>query len=184
MVGQWTMVTKPSRSDKVPDPEEQLKIADQVRAQFDSLAPKRPLKPSRSEPDSSSSPIDSSGSFEHDIPELDKFRSLQSQSPEGLFAPGPGSMDVQVEFVETQYYKELESIDKQHHATGSGFIRALEEGGQTGGYDIRCESDGFANGRDRKPAIRSNPATNDWVPSYAFHQDYVSTKPNRSESSS
>ncbi|KAF8012399.1 hypothetical protein BT93_I0526 [Corymbia citriodora subsp. variegata] len=183
MVGQWATVTKPSRSDEVPDEEEQLKIANQVRAQFDSVAPKRPLKPNRSEPDSSSSTVDSSGSFDHAIPELDKLRSLQSQSPEGLLSAGSGSVDVQDEFVETQYYKELESIDKQHHATGSGFISPLVEGGQNGGYDFRCERDGFESGRDGKPALRSNPATNDWVPSDAFRQDYVLTKPNRSESS-
>lgn len=88
MVGQWTMVTKPSRSDEVPDEEEQLKIANEVRAQFDSLAPRRPLKPNRSEPDwSSSSPVDSSSSFEHAIPELDKLRSLQSQSPQVTMNP-------------------------------------------------------------------------------------------------
>ncbi|XP_030532151.1 uncharacterized protein LOC115742166 isoform X2 [Rhodamnia argentea] len=185
MVGQRMMVTKPSRSDEVPDEEEQLKIANQVRAQFDSLAPRRPLKPNRSEPDrSSSSPVDSSGSFEHAIPELDKLRSLQSQSPQGLFAAGSGSTDVQGEFVETQYYKELESVDKQHHATGSGFISAIGEGRHNGsGYDVRYERDGFKSGPDGKPAVRSNPATNDWVPSDASRQDYVSTKPNRSESS-
>ncbi|KAI3422917.1 uncharacterized protein J3R85_011664 [Psidium guajava] len=185
MVGQWTMVTKPSRSDEVPDEEEQLKNASQVRAQFDSLAPRRPLKPNRSEPDwSSSSPVDSSGSFEHAIPELDKLRSLQSQPPQGLLAAGSGSTDVQDEFVETQYYKELESVDKQHHATGSGFISATGEGRHNGGgYPVWCKRDGFENGRDGKPAVRSNPATNDWVPSEASREDYVSTKPNRSESS-
>ncbi|KAF7847687.1 hypothetical protein BT93_L2722 [Corymbia citriodora subsp. variegata] len=102
---------------------------------------------------------------------------------QGLLSAGSGSVDVQDEFVETQYYKELESIDKQHHATGSGFISPLVEGSQNGGYDFRCERDGFESGRDGKPALRSNPATNDWVPSDAFGQDYVLTKPNRSESS-
>ncbi|CAK9166827.1 unnamed protein product [Ilex paraguariensis] len=33
----------------------------------------------------------------------------------------------QEEFVETQYYKELDSIDKQHYATGSGFIKVVSE---------------------------------------------------------
>ena len=79
MVGQWT-VTKPSRSDEVLDANEQLKIADQIRTQFDSLAPKRPLKPNRSEPDPDASdvpnPVDSAAI----IPELHKFQSLQSQS--------------------------------------------------------------------------------------------------------
>ncbi|CAK9169414.1 unnamed protein product [Ilex paraguariensis] len=36
----------------------------------------------------------------------------------------------QEEFVETQYYKELDSIDKQHYATGSGFIKVVSEKGE------------------------------------------------------
>ncbi|KAL6013252.1 hypothetical protein ACLOJK_003744 [Asimina triloba] len=43
----------------------------------------------------------------------------------------------QEEFVETQYYSELNSIDKQHHSTGSGFIRATETSGDQ--FDIRLE---------------------------------------------
>lgn len=73
-----TTTTKPSRSDEVLDACEQQRIADQIRARFDSLAPKRPIKPRRSEPDPDASesdptPID-------DIPEHLKFQSLQSQS--------------------------------------------------------------------------------------------------------
>lgn len=77
MVGQWT-VAKPSRSDDVLDADEQLRIATQIKAQFDSAAPKRPMKPNRSEPDSPApalSIVDPTN-----IPELDKLRTLQSQS--------------------------------------------------------------------------------------------------------
>lgn len=71
--------TKPSRSDIVLDNEEQMRITDQIRAQFDSIAPKRPMKPSRSESDSlTENP--SGFTSEKAIPELDKFRNLQSQS--------------------------------------------------------------------------------------------------------
>lgn len=78
MVGQWT-VTKPSRSDEVLDADQQLKIADQIRAYFDSSDPKRPQKPNRSEPDVfTPNPLQST--VNQDIPELEKLRSLQSQS--------------------------------------------------------------------------------------------------------
>lgn len=81
MVGQST-ATKPSRSDDVLDAEEQIRISNQIRAQFDALAPKRPIKPNRSEPDAFSqqqNPVDSTVSL-HNIPELDKFQSLRSRS--------------------------------------------------------------------------------------------------------
>ena len=81
MVGQWTM-TKPSRSDEVLDANQQLQITNQIRAQFDSMVPKRPSKPSRSESDTTTTPTSSLSEIEQDnIPELDKLRSLQSQSP-------------------------------------------------------------------------------------------------------
>lgn len=79
MVGKMTVVNKPSRSDEVLDEDQQLKIANHIRAQFDSITPKRPLKPNRSESDSSTpTPVDSI--VDPNIPELDKFHSLQSQS--------------------------------------------------------------------------------------------------------
>ncbi|KAJ6740394.1 MATERNAL EFFECT EMBRYO ARREST PROTEIN [Salix purpurea] len=81
MVGQWTM-TKPSRSDDVLDADQQLQITNQIRAQFDSMVPKRPGKPSRSESDTTPTPTSSLSNVEqNNIPELDKLRSLQSQSP-------------------------------------------------------------------------------------------------------
>ena len=84
MVGQWT-VTKPSRSDEVLDPNQQQEITNQIRAQFDSIAPKRPAKPNRSESESdiTSPPTDAD---HNSIPELDKLRSLRSQSPVLFFS--------------------------------------------------------------------------------------------------
>jgi hypothetical protein len=79
MVGQWT-VTKPSRSDEVLDADQQLKIANEIRAQFESMAPKRPVKPNRSESDSSTPTPVESIPLDQNIPELDKFRALQSKS--------------------------------------------------------------------------------------------------------
>lgn len=79
MVGQYT-VTKPSRSDEVLDVDQQLRIANEIKAQFESIAPKRPVKPNRSDPDSSTStPVDSTA-VDQNIPELNKFQALQSQS--------------------------------------------------------------------------------------------------------
>ncbi|KAF5463725.1 hypothetical protein F2P56_013867 [Juglans regia] len=79
MVGQLT-VTKPSRSDELLDTDQQLKITDEIRAHFESLVPKRPLKPNRSESDSSTPTRVDSTPIDENIPELDKFRALQSRS--------------------------------------------------------------------------------------------------------
>ncbi|XP_059624743.1 uncharacterized protein LOC132267628 [Cornus florida] len=178
MVGQYSTATKPSRSDEVLDADQQLRIANQVRAQFESMAPKRPNKPNRSESDSPPQPnplLDENVC----VPELDKFRSLQSQS-HGLFS-GANSV-AQDEFVETQYYKQLVSIDKQHHTTGSGFIKVVSEGSEDG-IDIELPK-GYENGGQRQQMVfRTNPARNDWIPSVEDNQAvYASSKPNRSES--
>ena len=84
MVGQWT-VTKPSRSDEVLDANQQLDITNQIRAQFDSIVPKRPAKPNRSESetDAASPPT---AADQNCIPECDKLRSLQSQLPVIFFS--------------------------------------------------------------------------------------------------
>ncbi|KAG6767021.1 hypothetical protein POTOM_028200 [Populus tomentosa] len=179
MVGQWTM-TKPSRSDEVLDANQQLQIANQIRAQFDSMVPKRPSKPSRSESDNTATPTSSLANIEQDnIPELDKLRSLRSQSP--VLFSAEGANMVQDEFVETQYYTELDSIDKQHHTTGSGFINVVRgEEHEKNGYGIHLSS--AAAGGKLVSCFKSNPATNDWTPSPEDDQVFVSSKPNRSES--
>ncbi|KAJ4967204.1 hypothetical protein NE237_019053 [Protea cynaroides] len=174
------VVIKPSRSDEVLDAEEQLRIASMTRDHFDSMAPKRPIKPSRSEPDSSSSTV-SSLDVEN-VPEYHKFLSLKSQQSDPILLGG-GSSSVQEEFVETPYYKELISIDKEHHTTGSGFIRVGESVGD--GYDLQLDNGGHYHVQAGKTAaFRSNPATNDWIPSteVAWEANIVSSKPNRSES--
>ncbi|XP_031251465.1 uncharacterized protein LOC116109381 [Pistacia vera] len=81
MAGQ-PKVTKPSRSDEVLDADQQLRISYQIRAQFDSSAPKRPTKPNRSEPDltTTDNPSTPVSTTHQNIPEFDKLRSLQSQS--------------------------------------------------------------------------------------------------------
>lgn len=178
MVGQLT-TTKPSRSDEVLNTEEQIKITNQIKAQFDALTPKRPIKPNRSEPESQQNPVDSTFSSRN-IPELEKLQSLQSNSQTILSSKG--LVDAQDEFVETKYYQELFSIDKQHHTTGSGFIKAVKEGGGSG-YEIELPASHVDVGENKFRGYKSNPATNDWVPNLDHeHLDYVSSKPNRSES--
>ncbi|KAL7193314.1 hypothetical protein ACSBR2_025010 [Camellia fascicularis] len=78
-MGQWT-ATKPSRSDEVLDAVEQNRIANLVRAQFDSIAPKRPTKPNRSESDSLPPPPTPPPCQNIPLPEFQKFQSLQSQA--------------------------------------------------------------------------------------------------------
>ncbi|KAF9678553.1 hypothetical protein SADUNF_Sadunf07G0046700 [Salix dunnii] len=172
-------VTKPSRSDDVLDADQQLQITNQIRAQFDSMVPKRPSKPSRSESDTSPTPTSSLSNIENNIPELDKLRSLQSQSPVLLSVEGANM--VPDEFVETRYYTELDSIDKQHYTTGSGFIKVVGgEEDEKNGHGIQLS--GAAAGGKTVSCFKSNPATNDWIPSPENDQVYVSSKPNRSES--
>ncbi|CAI8584725.1 unnamed protein product [Vicia faba] len=178
MVGQLT-TTKPSRSDEVLDTGEQIRITNQIKAQFDALTPKRPIKPNRSDPETQN-PVNSSTLSSHNIPELEKLRSLQSNSQ--AFPSSQGVVDAEDEFVETQYYNELLSIDKQHHATGSGFIKAVREGDESG-YEIKLPVSYVDVGETQIRGYKSNPATNDWVPNLDQRQDFISLKPNRSESS-
>ncbi|XP_009630630.1 uncharacterized protein LOC107782933 isoform X2 [Nicotiana tabacum] len=167
-------VTKPSRSDEVLDEHQQLQITNQVKALFDAQAPKRLAKPNRSEPDSVS-PTTLLEDFP--IPELDNLRSLQTQG--GSIFSENSNCSEQEEFVETRYYNELVSIDKQHHTTGSGFIKMVN---QTDGniYNLQLNG-GHENGRARE--FNTNPARNDWIPSSEDYQvGFTSSKPNRSES--
>ncbi|KAI3669775.1 hypothetical protein L6452_41173 [Arctium lappa] len=168
MVGQPTATVKPSRSDEIIDPDQQLQIAEKIRSHFDSILPKRPPKPNRSDPDYVSPEPLSDESIDA-IPELIKFRSLLSQ-PQGIVSGDYTT--VEEEFVETGYYKELVSIDKEHHTTGNGFIKvAREETGDSGLYDLRLQIG--INGRYRDRTFKSNPATNDWVPSSGDYYDQL-----------
>ncbi|KAI3768303.1 hypothetical protein L2E82_18868 [Cichorium intybus] len=179
MVGQPTVTVKPSRSDEIIDPDQQLRISEQVRSHFDSILPKRPTKPNRSDPDYVSTE-ELSDESDGTIPELLKFQSLVSQS-HGIVSDRIGT--VEDEFVETGYYKELVSIDKEHHTTGNGFIKvAREESSDDGVYDLRLPTG--VDGRNRDYIVKSNPAMNDWIPSSGdYFQQYesLSSKPNRSD---
>ncbi|KAG6571237.1 hypothetical protein SDJN03_30152, partial [Cucurbita argyrosperma subsp. sororia] len=180
MAARRCTASKPSRSDVVLDNEEQMRITDQIRAQFDSIAPKREMKPSRSESESDSSTQNASGSTaEEAIPELDRLRNLQTQSH--VLALGVGGSLVQEEYVETEYYKELDSIEKRHHKTGSGFIQVGKEGG--GNVVHTRLIDAATGGRVHlHGGYKGNPATNDWFPTFDDRDlIFKSQKPNRSE---
>ncbi|XP_051140987.1 uncharacterized protein LOC127258251 [Andrographis paniculata] len=173
--GQRTVVAKPGRSDDVLDEAQQIRIYNEVRAQFESLAPKRPIKPDRSEPGAFSDAV-SAPDVEVPVPELDKLRSLRNQSQAVFPETNPSEAE---EFVETEYYKALDSIDKQHHTTGSGFIKAGMDRNAVNGYELQVN--GF-HGKQTEMAFKSNPATNDWTPKLEDHQvEFLSSKPDRSE---
>ncbi|PIA54444.1 hypothetical protein AQUCO_00900766v1 [Aquilegia coerulea] len=73
---------RPNRSDVHVSLEEERKIEEKTREQFDAIAPKRHTKPQRS--DYSSDYSDSQRNFDRDIniPELIKFQHLESDDPQ------------------------------------------------------------------------------------------------------
>ncbi|XP_039026368.1 uncharacterized protein LOC120159946 [Hibiscus syriacus] len=72
------------------------------------------------------------------------------------------------EFVKTEYYKDLNCVDKQHHTTGTGFIRVAD----TNGRNFSLEPDSVTSCHS---SCKGNPATNDWIPAAP---DAVNTKIN------
>jgi hypothetical protein len=73
------MARRPDRSDQSLPPEEAARVEAEAREYFEKSAPKRPSKPPRSDPSDALS--DSIVSSDPDsIPELDKFRRLESDS--------------------------------------------------------------------------------------------------------
>ncbi|GJN08351.1 hypothetical protein PR202_ga26262 [Eleusine coracana subsp. coracana] len=80
------------------------------------------------------------------------------------------------EFVETEYYKDLGCVGKQHHTvtahllifalsysfyirTGTGFIQMDKSNG--GSFELHEDRDGT----ERHASCKGNPATNEWIPS-------------------
>lgn len=130
---------RPNRSDVHLPEEEAAKIEEATRDYFDGVAPKRHTKPQRSD---YSEIYDDAFTDEQDnskeIPELAEFRRLENDSqvkkqknlqnylsyygfpivtyPVALLQKlvHKGNQ-VAEEFVETEYYKDLGCVDKQHH---------------------------------------------------------------------
>lgn len=167
--------TRPARSDPHLPPEEAARVEAEVRGYFDSVAPRRPAKPPRSDPseDARAEPA-AVDAGDLDLPELRKLRDLEAKPQKLVLDGGGGDVDGE-EYVDTRYYDGLIGIDKQHHTTGTGFIKVERPNGSafsvtTNGYSsasfIHC---------------MSNPATNDWIPSSETVIP-ASNKPSRSDS--
>uniref|UniRef100_A0A5B7CEC7 Maternal effect embryo arrest 59 n=1 Tax=Davidia involucrata TaxID=16924 RepID=A0A5B7CEC7_DAVIN len=162
---------RPNRSDAHLSKEEEAKIEEETREFFDGLAPKRHTKPQRSEYSSKYVDVLSNPNSDgHDIPELVEFQRLEHDSQKLVY----NGSQVTEEFVETEYYKDLECIDKQHHTTGTGFIKVENTNGM-------CFSLAPDSTTDCHAACKGNPATNDWVPAASDTVAFVSDKPKRSD---
>ena len=168
---------KPNRSEERGTLEEQEQHAQQTRAYLDANAPKRQLKPARSD---AAEMLSSMTQDEHtdnanavsDPPEHVKYLQLVVN---GVPLETQGSGDVGEDYTESKYYQHMAAINKAHHTTGSGFIKVDEL------------PEGFHLSPDKSTALRErhggNPAMNDWEPA-PNTTIYASSKPLRSESSS
>ncbi|KAF3439528.1 hypothetical protein FNV43_RR17806 [Rhamnella rubrinervis] len=160
---------RPNRSDTHLSSEQEAEIEAKTRDYFNGVVPKRHTKPQRSEYSSNYvdllSPHDTS-------PEFVEFQRLQND-PQKL---GYKTNEVSDEFVETEYYKDLNCVGKQHHTTGTGFINIDKTTGDNR-YILEPDSDTTCH-----TSCKGNPATNDWVPEAANYQIPLdSGKPRRSD---
>ncbi|KAJ4849928.1 hypothetical protein Tsubulata_017846 [Turnera subulata] len=166
---------RPNRSDIHLSRDEEAKIEQETKSYFDAIAPKRHTKPQRSE--YSTKYVDTlytttTNVDQNIIPEYVEFQRLE-HDPEmqKLNCSAKGESE---EFVETEYYKDLNCVDKQHHTTGTGFIR-MEDG----------NGNNFSLAPDLVPEFhapsKGNPATNDWIPVASNSVAFASDKPKRSD---
>ncbi|PIM98699.1 hypothetical protein CDL12_28819 [Handroanthus impetiginosus] len=160
--------TRPNRSDVHLNGEEAAKVEEATRHYFDDLAPKRHTKPQRSE--HSSAYVDTLSSTGHVIPEYEQFQHLEKEDIQKLVYSGN---KVAEEFMETEYYRDLSGIDKQHHTTGTGFIKVDNKNGE--GFSLAPDS-----ASECHPSCKGNPATNEWTPAANDKVDFISGKPKRS----
>ncbi|MCO5609717.1 hypothetical protein L7F22_063949 [Adiantum nelumboides] len=194
-------MAKPGRSEEVDmDAEQQARAAEAIREKFAAEATRRALKPSRSDDFSSDAALAAAASFDGPIPEHLKLQQLLQTSPAQTgsgFIQVPTKQIVDLsslpdapivvtevstskhrvgspeEFVETEYYKGLNAVDKaSHHTTGSGFIQVEKNGA----FAIDFSSPGLVRTKSG-----CNPATNDWIPSETAVEMLLSEKPRRSE---
>jgi len=168
-------IQKPSRSDEILEAQQQLQIAEQIKSHFESLAPKRHRKPLRSE--SADDYLDVQDDLCDDIPpEFQKYQELKSRYG-SLFVSKNGER-LPEEFVETDYYNDLNAIDKVHCPPGEAFIKLDCNGGSY--FRLAYQED---TGVVERIPVRSNPATNDWFPAPVDDHSTVmsvSSKPVRS----
>ncbi|KAL5709246.1 hypothetical protein ACHQM5_019957 [Ranunculus cassubicifolius] len=163
---------RPNRSDAHLSPEEERKVEEEAREHFEAIAPKRHSKPQRSEYSAKySDDLAVSEDGNATIPELVKFQSLESEDPKKLVYNGSEAVE---EYVETEYYKDLNGIDKQHHTTGTGFIGV--DAANSNCFKLEADAD-----TEHHSSSKGNPATNDWIPSAPDTIISHSNKPSRSE---
>ncbi|CAI9097562.1 OLC1v1034026C4 [Oldenlandia corymbosa var. corymbosa] len=194
-------IMRPNRSDVHLSREEEAKMEEATRQHFDSLAPKRHTKPQRSEYSKTYTDAVSLSGGDVIPPEFVEFQRLENDHSEVLLpfdcivvcADGSflilryffflvlmqklvyknGNHEAE-EFVETEYYKDLNGVDKQHHTTGTGFISMDNMKGKS--FSLDPDSD-----IDHHDSCKGNPATNDWIPAPVDEVEFVSGKPKRSE---
>ncbi|KAJ4970944.1 hypothetical protein NE237_004043 [Protea cynaroides] len=159
---------KPSRSDTYLSEKEEMKIEEETRDYFDGLAPKRHSKPQRSE--YSSQYKDTLGNSSDVTAEFVKFQQLEND-PQKLVYKGSNTTE---EFVETEYYEDLNCVDKQHHTTGTGFIGTENNNGSC--FKLAPDSCSACHS-----SSSGNPATNDWIPTTDEMVTLKSDKPSRSD---
>ncbi|XP_077222534.1 uncharacterized protein LOC143856255 isoform X1 [Tasmannia lanceolata] len=163
---------RPNRSDVHLSPEEEAKKEEEARHYFEEVVPKRHTKPQRS--DYSSQYKDAVDSYDQNIiPEFVKFQDLETNNTQKLTYMGSEASE---EYVETDYYKDLNCVDKQHHTTGTGFIKVENENANGNCFCLDSVSD-VSNCHG---SCKGNPATNEWIPTMDTVIP-VSEKPNRSE---
>ena len=150
--------------------EEEAKIECETRDYFDGLAPKRHTKPQRSEYAAQYVDVVTGDQDEGVTPEYTQFQHLEQNSEKLVY----GGNEVTDEFVETEYYKDLNGVDKQHHTTGTGFIKVDDTNGN--GFNLVPESE-----YEHHASCKGNPATNEWIPAPADTASFVSNKPPRSD---
>ncbi|XP_027336047.1 uncharacterized protein LOC113849964 [Abrus precatorius] len=163
---------RPNRSDIHLSAEEEATIEAKTREYFDEMAPKRHTKPQRSE--YSTQYVDAFSNINsHDssTPELLQFQRLEKDPQEKKLVYNGN--EVTEEFVETEYYKDLNSVDKHHHTTGTGFIK-VEKSEKS--FHIEPDSDTGCH-----HSCKCNPATNDWIPTPSTDVGFNSDKPKRSD---
>ncbi|KAH6765683.1 hypothetical protein C2S52_016666 [Perilla frutescens var. hirtella] len=160
---------RPNRSDVHLSGEEAAKAEAAARNYFDEAAPKRHTKPQRS--DYSTDYADAlSSSKDQVIAEYSQFQQLEKDTQKLVYSGSKASE----EFTETEYYKDLNCIDKQHHTTGTGFIKM--DNTNEKGFSLTPEST-----TECHESCRGNPATNDWIPAPSGQVDFITEKPNRSD---
>ncbi|MQM00208.1 hypothetical protein Taro_032946 [Colocasia esculenta] len=198
------MALHPDRSDAHLPPEEAARVARETREYFEGIAPRRHTKPYRSEysdqysdaiPVSEQAAIPELGRL-RDLEGYQEVINIPGWSRpircgSGVFVSDSASFgvafglfgDVKLvsegsepadEYVETEYYKDLNCVDKLHHTTGTGFIRVEKSN------DSSLTLTSTDNTSTFQVTCRGNPATNEWIPS----PDVViptSHKPNRSD---